>query len=472
MTASALDALPHPAGRVPAGPSVDAQEVAGHKARRRKRYVVWQVPALRVLGFAILTLVVVADQASTGALRWWQVGPMALGFLGYCMGSWLAIAAAYPRYPAVGQVFLAIDPFVWMGAVHVTGGSESWLYFLPLVRVADQLNSTRRLALAFAAIAVAAYATLLAYEELVGGEALAWWTQLGRLGFLAGCGTYLAVTAGTAERLRAQLSDAVRTARESVHRLEHQSTLLEEARLVAEEANRAKSEFLANVSHEFRTPLNAIIGYAELLNEEMAAAPTAVHADLERISRSAHHLRGLVNDVLALSQAEAGRVTLAVAPFRVDGLLRDVTSVVSPLARGQGTQLYVQCHRDVGEMTADEAKLRQVLINLVGNAVKFTRGGRIVLAARRLEAADGLDEVVFTVADTGEGMTPEQLTRIRRCEPFVQAEPSATRRHGGTGLGLAIAHRFTSLMGGTLTIDSSAGEGTTVTVQLPAIVTG
>jgi signal transduction histidine kinase len=241
--------------------------------------------------------------------------------------------------------------------------------------------------------------------------------------------------------------------------------LLQDARDMAESANRAKSQFLANVSHEFRTPLNAIIGYSELLHEETAETLPSVHADLERINRSAQHLRGLVTDLIELSRVEAGRATLDVREFELDGIIADVASVVLPAVRGAGNILDVSGARSVGTLVADPGKIRQVLVNVVGNAGKFTRDGRITLTCRR-EASD----VVFVVSDTGIGMAPDQVDRIQRFEPFVQADASVTRQYGGTGLGLAISQRLCRMMGGALSLESRLGQGTTVTCRLPAVV--
>jgi signal transduction histidine kinase len=401
-----------------------------------------------------------------------QVGWLVALFLGYSAVSWALILLNPSRGPVnLGDVFLVIDPFLWMGAVYLTGGAESWLFFLPLVRVADQVTTSRIRALAFTAIGVAAYGSLLAYLALVENQDLTLAAQLPRLMFLVGCGAYLAATAGAAERLRAKVVEAVRTARDSIRQLQDQSVLLHDARERADAANRAKSQFLANVSHEFRTPLNAIIGYTELLHEEMPAAPPSVHVDLERINRSAQHLRGLVSDVIQLSQVEAGRMRLDVREFRVAALVADVTSVVLPLVQANNNVLEVEGAEDVGAIVADQAKVRQILINLLGNAGKFTRDGRVSLACAR-ERSEAGEEIVFRVRDTGVGMTPEQLARIQRFEPFVQADDTSTRPYGGTGLGLTISQRFARLMGGALAIESQPGQGSTLTLRLPAEVSG
>jgi signal transduction histidine kinase len=451
--------------------AVDPDDVATHKAKRHRRYATLQVPGLRLFGFLLLLAIVAVDNSGTGLAPWSHVAWLAAAFLGYSAISWSLLLLAHDRtHLRLGPVFLAVDPFVWMGAAYVTGGAESWLYFLPLVRVADQLAASRGRALGFTALGVMAYLGLLGYIAVVDDEPVVWANQIGRLMFLCGCGCYLAATAGTAEHLRGQLSEAVRTARDSIRQLREQSTLLTRSREDAEAANRAKSEFLANVSHEFRTPLNAIIGYAELLHELMPVAPATVHADLERINRSAQHLRGLVNTVIELSQLEAGHMPFDVRELDVPSLVADVTSMVLPVVRSNNNVLDVEGAVEAGAFRADVTKVRQILVNLVGNAGKFTRDGRITLSCAR-RAAPGGDEIEFRVADSGIGMTADQLARIRRFEPFVQADASVTRQFGGTGLGLTIAQRFTRMMGGTLSVESEFGRGTSVTLRLPASVT-
>lgn len=450
--------------------SLDQAGIAARKSDKHRRYTTIQVPALRLCGFVILSLIVAAHNWATSAVPWVFVGWTTMGFAAYSVGSWLVLLAGHGRTPFhLGTLFLGLDPFVWMGATYVTGGGDSWLYILPLIRVADQLNTSRARALAFTLDAVAAYAALLAYLVVIDGEPLHWPAFVGRMLFLAGSGCYLALTAGTAERLRAQLGQAVRTARDSIRQLQEQSVLLQDAREKAEAASRAKSQFLANVSHEFRTPLNAIIGYAELMQEEMPSPSPTVHADLDRINRSAQHLRGLVNEVIELSRVEAGRVTLDIQPVSVDTLVADVASVVTPTVRSNGNVLEITGAVETGILVADPLKVRQILVNVVGNAGKFTRDGRITLACSR-ERANGQEMVVFDVTDSGIGMDAEQLARILKFEPFVQADAGITRRYGGTGLGLTISQRLCRLMGGSLTITSQSGQGSTVRCQLPARV--
>ena len=241
----------------------------------------------------------------------------------------------------------------------------------------------------------------------------------------------------------------------------------EAAREAAEEANRAKSAFLANMSHELRTPLSAVIGYSELLEEEaeeMGAA--SMLADLGRVKGNARHLLGLINDVLDLSKVEADRMDVFVEEFDVAGFVRDAAATVEPLVRRKSNSLALDLADGLGAMRSDSVKLRQCLFNLLGNAAKFTEGGRIVLRVRRQAERDG-DWLAFAVEDTGIGMTPEQLGRL--FQRFTQADESTTRKFGGTGLGLALSRAFARLLGGDIAVESEPGRGTVFTLRVPAV---
>ena len=243
---------------------------------------------------------------------------------------------------------------------------------------------------------------------------------------------------------------------------------LSQAHDQALEASRAKSAFLANMSHELRTPLNAIIGYSEMLQDEAEdQGSLGSIPDLKKIQAAGRHLLGLINEILDLSKIEAGKMELFLEDGDVAILLQDVVATIRPLAEKNANQVHVRCGADVGSLRADLTKVRQSLLNLLGNACKFTERGDITLDVERRPEPNG-DRIVFHVTDTGIGMSPEQMGRL--FQDFTQADNSTSRKYGGTGLGLSLSKRFCQMMGGDVSVASTPGKGSTFTIELPADV--
>ena len=243
------------------------------------------------------------------------------------------------------------------------------------------------------------------------------------------------------------------------------NTDLETARDQALLASRAKSAFLAQMSHELRTPLNAIIGYSDLLIEEAQdGGPDELVPDLQKILDNGRHLLTLINDILDLSKIEAGQMKLVLETFDLRPFLETLTSTIDPLVKKNANAFTLQIDPGVGKMHADLTRVRQVLLNLLSNACKFTENGTITLAVKP-EERQSQPWLTFAVRDTGIGMSPEQMERL--FQNFVQADDSTTRKYGGTGLGLAISRRFARMMGGDVTVTSEVGKGSEFRLALP-----
>ncbi|MFN7938167.1 MAG: hybrid sensor histidine kinase/response regulator [Bryobacteraceae bacterium] len=268
--------------------------------------------------------------------------------------------------------------------------------------------------------------------------------------------------------------DAMRSALAHTFELEseiHQRRQTERELLAAldaaEEANRCKRDFLSNMSHEFRTPLNAILGYADMISEDahQSSAAGSILPMLDKLQLAGRHLLELINDILDMSRIESGRLQLQSSRVSVETIARDAIALAAPLAAKRGNQLTFQQDPEAAWVHIDETRFRQCLLNLLGNACKFTSSGVVSLNVHKFSTPDK-DWIDWTVRDTGIGIAADQIPKL--FQPFSQIDSAITRKYGGTGLGLAISQRLCAMMGGSITVESRPNEGSAFTIHIPA----
>jgi len=242
-----------------------------------------------------------------------------------------------------------------------------------------------------------------------------------------------------------------------------QNELLRRQAFELEQASALKSQFLANMSHEFRTPLNAILGYTSMLQQGIAGElDPAVKRQLGRVASNGQHLLTIINEILDISRIEAGRMPLQISRFKVPDLVGEVIAEVEPLIRRSKLAVTTDIPADLAPIASDRQKVKQVLLNLMSNAIKFTPQGSVDISARKLAPQK---VIAVTVADTGIGIAPADHARI--FEDFKQLDNSPTRAYGGTGLGLSICRRLAQMIGGDISVESQLGEGSRFTLLLP-----
>jgi signal transduction histidine kinase len=271
------------------------------------------------------------------------------------------------------------------------------------------------------------------------------------------------VDPGDAER---ESLDELEQVRALVERLDEARARARESEQRAEAASKSKDEFLANMSHELRTPLSSIISYAQILLESRTTTEAELKGDLGKIARSARHVSDLVGSILTFSKLQAGKMLLDLDDFVVADIVQETVVMVEPVAVQNGNRLTVELPKEPVTMHSDAVKVRQSLLNVLGNACKFTSKGSVRVRVWTA-VEDGNELVKFEIEDTGIGMSAEELDTV--FEPFVQADSGTTRRYGGTGLGLSITRRFTAMLGGRVEVESTPGQGSRFTIALPRV---
>lgn len=587
---------------------LDPHQIARKRAERTYRLNVSEIPILRLLGFGLVAIgVFLNNRFLLHAFSWSQFLSLTVVLVAYALISWLVLFLFYPKIKLfdLGVFFLIVDVVMWTVAIYCSGGEKSWLFFILIMRAADQVNTNVKRALYFAHFPVLSYGLMLVYLGVLEHHVVDWPAALSKLLYVYGANLYISLTARTAETRRNRTIIAIRVAREviaqlkersrqlqeaysEIGRLSHQNELIlnsvgegicgidlhgnttfvnpaalritgreaneilgrswhailhhsmpnglpyaweecplyavlrdgvvqsedrevfwrtdgtsfpveytstpvfergeitgavvvfrditqrqheEEARLrarvaetakvAAEAANRAKSEFLTTMSHELRTPLSVILGYSDLLLGEAFGCPRdeQIHP-LRLIKNNAMELLDLTTAALDVSRLEAGRLPIETRTVEIAQLLEEIEVETQGVRERTNLEFAWKVEGQLPSLYTDPGKLKVVLKNLIGNAVKFTKEGSLTVEAR-----DCVGGIEIKVVDTGIGIPSEALGLI--FEPFRQVDTTAGRQRGGTGLGLHIVKRLLELLGGTIMVESKVGCGSTFRVWMP-----
>lgn len=444
-------------------------DILGDEDRREARvyrFHMQVVPPLRAVGCLILALLVLLhNRYVSHDFEPARFAKLVVFLTVYVVVSWLALRWWFqPLLPRLnlGTVFLIADVGVWLVAIYCSGAENSWLFFVLLARVGDQANTSFRRVVLFAHLVVVGYLLMVAYAVLVDAHPVVWSRELAKALALYGCGLYLSFTARAAERLRARTERAVATSRRLIVELEEKNRRLQEV-------SRVKSEFLATVSHELKTPLNAILGFSQLLADMTFGELNAKQLKyVENTLAGARALLQHIERILEFSELEAGRALLRSEPVKVESLAARVVERLKPAADAKGVTLEMECAPGLPRVQGDPVRLERVLQGLLENAVKFSPRGTAV----KLKLEDGDRTLKICVVDEGDGVAPEDHQRV--FQPFVQADSSYGRTHQGFGLGLATIRHLVALHQGRVWVESSGkgGEGAAFHVELPGFRPG
>jgi signal transduction histidine kinase len=425
------------------------------------RFNVIRVPALRLIGCNVLLFVVAAHNLLRfGELDFASYLPLVIGLELYSLISWGLLKTYFTRVTRVhlGDVFLITDFLPWCWAISASGGPDSFLWPVFLMHTADQLWLNRARARVMAGLGPFAYLALVAYWTVVAGQEVVWGAEIAKLMVLITMNIFMVLIAEGPWHQQ----EKTHAAKDLILRLEGLSGELDAARRKAEEANEAKSEFLGRMSHELRTPLHSVLGFSNVLLKNKHLSLESRDLDyLRRIRVNSMHLLNLINDLLDVARIEEGGIKLELSDVDVPSLVSETVDQLEDWGLMEDVVVQVKAPDTPLSVRADESRLRQVLIKLIGNAIKFTDEGSITVV---LDVVAGAPPAI-RVVDTGVGIPSDRLATI--FDAFEQGDGGTTRRHDGAGLGLAISRSLCELMGMDLVAQSTLGEGSTFTIAIP-----
>ncbi|MFT7074377.1 MAG: signal transduction histidine kinase/ActR/RegA family two-component response regulator [Planctomycetota bacterium] len=444
--------------------TMDADAAHQASCKQKRHHFIRTYSYMRAIGFggavvlAGIDRFVKTESIWDESLSWFA----AIAFT-YVVIAWLTTLWLYDpeKGERVPKIFLLADFGIAGLLIFLTGGLASPFTFFPYIRLIDQMFRGGKTSAKLLACATATHVIAVLTYGAVYGSPVAMPSLALQVSACLVPGVYFTFFAHAVHQTYGRSRSSLSIARQLVKELQETSESLAIASKNASAAAEAKGQFLANMSHELRTPMNGIIGMSELaLSTDLEEEPAEY---ISAVRDSAQSLLTIVNDVLDLSRLDAGGVTIEAAPFQMRESIRGALSAAAPQAYAKGLDVACNIDPSIPELACgDGARLRQILINLIGNAVKFTEKGHITLNVQR---GASKDEVIFTIQDTGIGIAPENIAKV--FDVFAQAEESTARRFGGTGLGLPIARRLCEAMGGRLEVDSTVGEGSTFRMSLP-----
>lgn len=445
---------------------MDPEQEALRLKEKRRRHYLNRVPLARCFGFFLQWVAVALHwMLVPGSITLRLVLLHGLACLAYCLGTW-GLSLAWERRRGsitLARAWFLADPWMWNLSILVTGGAQSWMFMGLFLGLGSMVALGTRPVATLGVSCMAGYLAVLAVQWFGLAHPFPLGQEVLKV-LLLGLGVaFLYQVAKIVVALRAENQAFLELSRTLNRDLQARAEELSRAKDLAEAQSQAKSRFLAGMSHELRTPLNTILLYGELIEGEAATgADPALAEDAHRLQGAGRHLLQLVNDLLDLSKIEAGRMDLNLEPLDLPVLLDEVDLQARPLAQARGNRFEVEnaVPPDGLPMQADPLRLRQILLNLLGNAAKFTEQGEIRLRVQR-----GPLGLLFEVSDTGIGMDQEQLGRL--FQDFVQADPHIANKYGGSGLGLALSMRLAERMGGRIEAESRPGRGSTFSVHLP-----